>query len=173
MPSAKIKGGDRALKFVANAKRTAQHTPASVEVGFYSTAKYPPYRTGINGGQKRVPQPVTNVAAWNEYGTRYIPERPFMRISARIARNRANSRAPSSLNPHGILRSGVDPKTMTINRRTAELAGLAMASIIQKTIRSLSQPPNAERTIKQKGSSNPLIDTGVLRQAVTHKIKYR
>jgi hypothetical protein len=31
---------------------------------------------------------------------------------------------------------------------------------VRKAIRDLDSPPNAESTIKAKGSSNPLIDTG-------------
>lgn len=41
---------------------------------------------------------------------------------------------------------------------------------IQAEIVALSTPPNAPSTIRKKGSSNPLIDTGAMRQAVTWKI---
>ncbi len=36
-------------------------------------------------------------------------------------------------------------------------------------IKDVKSPSNAASTIKQKGSANPLIDTGNMRQAVTHK----
>lgn len=51
-----------------------------------------------------------------------------------------------------------------------EQVGAKAASDIQKTIRTLSDPPNAESTIEKKGSSNPLIDTGDMRRRVTWKV---
>ena len=47
---------------------------------------------------------------------------------------------------------------------------VARADIIQ-SITDLKAPPNAESTIKQKKSTNPLIDTGLMRRSVTYKVK--
>lgn len=41
---------------------------------------------------------------------------------------------------------------------------------LQEHMTDLSSPPNHPFTIKNKGSSNPLIDEGRLRSAITHKI---
>lgn len=45
--------------------------------------------------------------------------------------------------------------------------GILAQGDVQAEITSLSSPPNSPVTIALKGSSNPLIDTGAMRQAVT------
>lgn len=51
-----------------------------------------------------------------------------------------------------------------------ERLGAKMVADVQKKIRDLKDPPNAEATIAAKGSSNPLIDTGGLRQRITYRV---
>lgn len=51
-----------------------------------------------------------------------------------------------------------------------EALGEYMVGRIQKYLTSLRTPPNHPTTIKDKGSSNPLIDTGRLRQSITYKV---
>ena len=41
----------------------------------------------------------------------------------------------------------------------------------KKTIKTLNSPPNKPSTVKNKGSSNPLIDTGLLRQSITYQVR--
>ena len=71
MAKSRTKGGKKLDEFLRRAK-TADGVD-TVEIGFFSDAKYP------DG------TPVTNVAAWNEFGTENkdgserIPERPFFR----------------------------------------------------------------------------------------------
>jgi hypothetical protein len=48
--------------------------------------------------------------------------------------------------------------------------GVVHAGDIQTSIRDLKNPVNADYTIQKKGSSNPLIDTGRLRQSVTSEV---
>lgn len=52
----------------------------------------------------------------------------------------------------------------------AERLGLRIQRDIQKVIRDKSRPSNSEATIARKGSDNPLIDSGRLRQSVTFKV---
>lgn len=56
-------------------------------------------------------------------------------------------------------------------RDALERLGAKMVGDIQKKIRNLQSPPNAPSTIAAKGSSNPLIDTGGLRQRITYKVE--
>ena len=49
--------------------------------------------------------------------------------------------------------------------------GIQAQGDIQKEIGALRSPPNSETTIRLKGSSNPLIDSGAMRQAVTWAIE--
>ena len=79
----------------------------AVEIGFFSDAKYP------DG------TPVTNVAAYNEFGTENkdgserIPERPFFRQAI-----------PKMKTPVlAVLVADVNPRTMVVDRRTAERCG--------------------------------------------------
>ena len=58
-----------------------------------------------------------------------------------------------------------EPIDMTLNR-----VGVVAVAHVQKYMTELRTPPNAPSTIKKKGSSNPLIDSGSLRASVTYKI---
>lgn len=118
----------------------------SLQVGFFENAKYG------NGAQ------VASVAFWQEYGTLKIPMRPFFR----------NAITKNSKKWFAIL--GDELKTsgnaeFALNR----LGEIAKGDIMQ-SITAIKTPPNAESTIKQKGSSNPLIDTGFLRASVNYKV---
>ncbi len=50
-----------------------------------------------------------------------------------------------------------------------DLFGEQFASAIKKTIRDISTPPNHPYTVENKGSSNPLVDTGGLIESITWK----
>lgn len=49
--------------------------------------------------------------------------------------------------------------------------GQDFATHIKLYMRNLSSPPNSTLTSSNKGSSNPLIDTGRLRDAITHRVE--
>lgn len=51
-----------------------------------------------------------------------------------------------------------------------EIIGQIAVGKVQAYMTDLQDPPNAPDTIAKKGSSNPLIDTGALRQSVTYSI---
>lgn len=101
-------------------------------------------------------------AMWNEYGTsRGIPARPFLRNTQyENERKWANDVGGDVL------------KVFTGNLSTTALMsqfGSKMADDIQKTIRAGNFVPLAPATVSRKGSSQPLIDTGDMIGAVTHK----
>ena len=152
MAKSRTKGGKKLDEFLRRAK-TADGVNA-VEIGFFSDAKYP------DG------TPVTNVAAWNEFGTENkdgserIPERPFFRQAI-----------PKMKTPVlAVLVADVNPRTMVVDRRTAERCGVVGHGVLQRQIVLLKEPPNAPATIKAKGSSNPLLDTGVLLGSATYRV---
>ena len=147
MATTRIKGGKKLDAFLRKAK--GARGVGQVEVGFYSTARYP------DG------TPVTSVAAWQEFGTKTIPERPFFRIA--IGKMGGPALA--------LLKADVDPKTMVVTRATASKLGLIGQKEIRKSITNLRTPPNSPVTILLKGSSNPLIDEGFMRQSVTWKVQ--
>jgi hypothetical protein len=51
-----------------------------------------------------------------------------------------------------------------------KLIGMEQTSETQKTITNFKTPANAPSTIKSKGSSHPLIDTGEMRMKIQYKV---
>lgn len=162
-----VSGGDRVREFLDRAGRGGV---TRIEIGWVRTAKYPRRHTGRGGGnrkpRKRTPPTAAMVAAWNEWGTRrfgrqHSPPRPFIRPA--IIGLRAEMRS--------ILKAYVDPKQMLITRQVGDLIGMAGQTAIRRQIDRMRRPPNRPSTIKLKGSSKPLVDTGFMRQAVIWRIK--
>ena len=50
-------------------------------------------------------------------------------------------------------------------------AAIMLKNAIQKEITNIKEPPNSPYTIEKKGSSNPLIDTGLMRSKVEWKLR--
>jgi hypothetical protein len=98
-------------------------------------------------------------AIWGEFGTRTIPERPFMRNAMR--NNRRKYRQALLLSARKLILAETT-SAIVLNK-----LGILAQGDIQHEITVLTTPPNAASTIKRKGSSKPLIDTGEMRQAVT------
>ena len=51
-----------------------------------------------------------------------------------------------------------------------ERVGIVATGKVQQYMTDLRTPPNAPSTIAKKGSSNPLIDSGMMRQSVTYSV---
>ena len=132
--------------------------PKAVKVGFPA---------GKVGGD------IVQRAIWNHYGTRGgasgggwggpIPPRPFLSNAMRA--NRGKYRA--------AMRAGARDALMGSSSLTQVVSklGILAQGDIQGEITSLRSPPNSPVTIRRKGSSNPLIDTGQMRQSVTWKLE--
>lgn len=121
-------------------------TNKKLKVGIFESAKY-------DDGT-----PAAQVAFWQEFGTAKIPMRPFMRNA--IAKN--------------TRKWGDSVKTILIgtndSERALKMLGEIMRGDIVLSLTNLNTPPNAPSTIKQKGSSNPLIDTGLLRSSISWEL---
>lgn len=112
----------------------------------------------------KVSSAVVDRAIWNHYGTsRGIPARPFL-LNA-IRKNRSEYLRFLKASGAHILRG-----EMTLDTAMRQLGIMAQGDI-QEEITNLRDPPNAPSTIKAKGSSNPLIDTGEMRSKVTWQVK--
>jgi len=111
-------------------------------------------------------------AIWNNFGTRGgasgggwggpIPERPFMQNSMRA--NSGKYRDAMKTSAAKILR-GETALSIVMNK-----LGILAQGDIRGEITSLASPPNSPVTVALKGSSNPLIDSGGMRAAVTWKV---
>ena len=93
--------------------------------------------------------------AINEFGTPNIPERPFLRTGVNDAIPEISKIAEARLG-----KDGVD--------KTLNLIGLTAQNSVKNKIVSLRSPANAPSTIRAKGSSNPLVDTGGMLGAITY-----
>lgn len=107
---------------------------------------------------------VCDIAAWNELGTVNMPSRPFLRMSVDDNSDKINSFMSAQ-------------KRSIINGEPADRIlkkiGIFQKDLIQEKITEGSFAPNAPSTIKAKGSSKPLIDTGRMRQSVNFEIKQK
>jgi hypothetical protein len=135
--------------------------PDSVQVGFPAG---------------KVPSDVINIAVWNHFGTKGggwsgpIPERPFLTNAVRDNRNKyAAFMKKAAKDILDAALSGSSPAAA--KRRSLRQLGTMAQGDIQSEITSLRSPPNSPVTIARKGSSNPLIDTGRMRQSVTYKVE--
>ena len=107
---------------------------------------------------------ICDIAAWNELGTVNMPSRPFLRMSVDDNSDKINSFMSAQ-------------KRSIINGEPADRIlkkiGIFQKDLIQEKITEGSFAPNAPSTIKAKGSSKPLIDTGRMRQSVNFEIKQK
>ena len=99
-------------------------------------------------------------ASANEFGTRdgHIPERSFIRSAIDMNAPQINRRADE-------VWAQIMDGAITMNAGLG-LMGEFIQRLITTRITELKMPPNAESTIARKGSSNPLIDTGRMRQSI-------
>lgn len=105
---------------------------------------------------------VAQIGFWNEFGTTTIPERSFIRST--IQKEKKNIIALQ----RKLWKQIVSGK-MKIDTGLG-LLGEFMADAIRKKIVSLSSPANKPATIAAKGSSNPLIDTGQLKNSISFEV---
>jgi len=106
-------------------------------------------------------------ATANEFGTTknggHVPERSFIRSTV-------------DENERKLFKFMENMKVkILLNRikanKALSLAGVMIQGLIQKKITDLKSPPNAPSTIKSKGSNNPLIDTGRMRQSIKWQLR--
>lgn len=97
---------------------------------------------------------MASLAAVLEFGNDHIPERPFLRQTLNDNREKYVSMFVN------LFKKGVEPEKIY-----EQLALIAQADVQENIVRG-NWVPNNPKTIKRKGSSKPLIDTGKLRQSI-------
>lgn len=140
----------------------------ALQVGFFQGQKHNPRKHKTKeGGIKAQDKPAKTVgmaqlAYWLEYGTNdgKIPPRPFFR-------NTVEKRSKEWLD---FIVKELKDTNLQIKKSINNL-GSKIQGNLQKEIVDLQEPPNAPSTIKQKGRSNPLIDTGEMRDSVKFQKK--
>lgn len=140
---ARVTGGTRIVAVLS------RYEPAVVRVGFLANARYPDGK------------PVAMIAAIQEYGAPGvgIPPRPFFRNM--IADKQGEW--PSAI--RGLLSANDNDAV-----RTLDLAGAAIAGQLRESIINTNAPPLEPSTIRRKGHSKPLVDTGHMLQSIDHEV---
>lgn len=126
--------------------------PTRVKVG---------YPAGETGGE------IIKRAIWNHYGThrngkQHIPPRPWLLNAMRQNRSKY-------LKALKVIASQVVTGKTTLDAALRILGRQAKDDVINALV-ELREPANAPSTIRAKGSSNPLIDTGDMRTSTTFKV---
>jgi hypothetical protein len=122
-------------------------------------------KIGIMGGETNEGTSVVDYAVYNEFGTSRIPARPFMQTTADQSRDEVFKFSGFLVGKmiDGALKPDIVLKNL----------GEFYQKRLQMTIRNAKEwaTPNAPSTVKQKGSSSPLIDTGRMVQSVRYEVK--
>lgn len=107
---------------------------------------------------------IATIAAVNNFGSDdgKIPAREFLQPAI-------NKGAPQYRRLAEIMIPKVLAGSMTMKTLMEQMGNLAEGHV-KKEITDLDTPPNAQYTIDKKGSSNPLIDTGTLRQSIRYVV---
>lgn len=134
------------------AERLKKQSEKEVAVGFpKGTAQSYPDGTSV-----------IEVAAKHVYGIE-VPQRDFMELAKDGIKEKAGPIIQAAL------AAGNDKELETLQHA----AGQAGQVAVQEAIVELDTPPNSPRTIAAKGSSNPLIDTGHMKNSVTYVVRDR
>jgi hypothetical protein len=116
------------------------------------------------GGAEHGLLELIDIACINEFGSDdgHVPSRSFIRAWFDEAEPKLREELI------GLMRS------VLAGKRTKEeilnILGQVAVGQVQERIARQIPPPNADETIRRKGSSTPLIDTGALRAAITYAV---
>ena len=121
-----------------------------------------PSKVKVGFPQGATASEILDKAVYNEFGTYNIPERPFLRNALRDG-------TPEIKRAARRIALRIFDGRLTAQQGLDQL-GILAKGLIQDSITDLRDPPNAATTIGTKGSSNPLIDSGEMRGAVTWKV---
>jgi len=130
----------------------------SKELAKVTTDKF--VTVGVHQDDNARPDQANNaqIGAMNHFGTDRIPARPWLDVGVASASQEVLDTIAEAIEDG-------EPMDVALNR-----VGLVAVAGVQNYMDELSSPANAPSTVKRKGSDNPLIDTGELKQSVNYKI---
>lgn len=136
-------------------KRLRDAAGAEVTIGWHAAS----------GSHPKAKMPMPQLAAIHEFGApaANIPERSTLRATADA--KGAQYRRDLQRVAARVVAEGASL------RGELEKFGAEAASDVRQAITDFSDPPDAPATVARKGSSHPLIDTGAMRNAVSHHVK--
>jgi len=104
---------------------------------------------------------VAGIGFAHEFGVG-VPERSFMRSTIQTGKKDIIALQKKLL---GQIQTGQTDVVKALG-----LVGEVFADLIRQKIVSIRTPPNSPQTIVAKGSSNPLIDTGQMKNSITYEV---
>lgn len=156
---------DRGWKRIKEELRKADNSftkvgfPLGAEVG--KKRRNPKKKVQFAGKERyRSISQVAEIAAYQEFGTEFIPARPFMSTSF------DESQVELTELKKKLYDKILEGRLTT--ERALVILGEFMSNKTKRKIKDITSPPNRPSTIKRKGSSNPLIDTAQMINSVTH-----
>ncbi|UUM26271.1 hypothetical protein [Acinetobacter colistiniresistens] len=143
-------------KLVSQATKITGHA----EVGVFGGK---PRITDLKHGGKRSID-MADLAAIHEFGApgKNIPERSFLRASLQLNQGKYSQYLLGQLKPMLLGKTSM--------AATWQFLGQEAQADVQSYMINGKFVPLKPKTIKRKGSSKPLIDTGQLRQSVTYRV---
>ena len=150
--SVTIKGGRKISDYINKMRREFEEAP-TVLVGVPKAAGN--YEDGVH---------TATIASVQEYGSAdgRIPERSFLRAGISDAEGQIKKVYEK------FLPEAIDGKT-DMNHIQSLVGEVAAGRIVERISEGID-PANAASTVKAKGSSTPLIDTGHLRNSITYEL---
>ncbi len=125
--------------------------PGTVDVGIIDAGQHPSGDITVAG-----------IGHAHEFGTSTLPERSFIRSTTR-------SKKKQIIALQTKLLKKISTGEMTV-KKALGLVGEFLSDEIRQKIVAIQSPPNTPETIARKGSSNPLIDTGQLKNSITYEV---
>lgn len=100
---------------------------------------------------------------YNEFGTENIPARPFIRGTHDEKKREWATKITRRF--RSLMYGHIDAEQFL------RMVGRMSRDDIKAAVIAWSTPPNAPRTVAQKGFDDPLIETGEMRDAVRYNVK--
>jgi hypothetical protein len=138
-------------------KRVFEFERPRIEVGILEEDGAAPHGGGGD------PVTIIEVAVWNEFGTENIPARSFIREW--FDTHESELRVALKALMISVVRG------QRTKEQILELLGQMAVGQIQERISEGIPPENAPATVARKGSSTPLVNTGVLRSSVSYRVE--
>lgn len=121
------------------------------------------------------PPSVVEVGLWNEFGTRFSPERSWLRSAIDENESQINAWREAAIRAivdefalHGVV-------TKAFFHKQLSSIGFKIQVLVQNKIKSNIPPPNTEETAMAKDKAGvaavTLIDSGLMLRSVTYKVE--
>lgn len=119
----------------------------------------------LRGAGKHADSDITiaKIAAFHEFGTSRVPERSFLRSTMD---EKASEIASLTRKLNASIVDGKQDQAGALG-----VLGAFIANLFRKKINSGLKPPLKPATIRRKGSSKPLIDTGQLINSIDYEVE--